>query len=135
MTTAWTDQASPSAKQDIASLLNVALDLTSASLRGGNVSRHFLVLMDLEGELTVRMGYGTNDVGVLVETVLDDYSSLRAILCVQDCGDQNSPRLRGFGDHRDSPPFDCDIDWRQSGSSLLDVVSSRISASDWWLFE
>jgi hypothetical protein len=135
MTTSWSEQVSPSAKQDIASLLNVALDVTSASLRGATSSHHFLVLLNLEGERTVRMGYGTSDVGELVETVLDDHTSLRAILCVRDCGDEHSSRLRGFGDHRESPPFDCEIAWRYTGSPLLEVVSSSISDSDWWLFE
>jgi hypothetical protein len=135
MTASWADQATPSAKQDIASLLNAALDVTSASLHGGIASRHFMVLMDLEGELTVRMGYGKSDIGALVETVLDNYSSLRAILCVQDCGDENNSTLRGFGDHRESPAFSCEIGWRRTESSLLDLVSSHISASDWWLFE
>ena len=135
MTALWADQAGPSVKEDVTSLLNPALDVTSASIHGGIASRHFIVLMDLEGELLVRMGFGTSDVGALVEPVLDDYSSLRAILCVRDCGDETDPTLRAFGDHREAPAFDCEVSWRRTESSRLDVVSFDISVSAWWLFD
>jgi hypothetical protein len=136
MASSWSEQAGPAVKQDVASLLNAAFDVTSGTFDGGIASRHFMIRMDLEGALNARMAYAADGIDRLVESVIDDEPSLRAVLIVPDCGDERSPTLRGYGDHREGPAFDVTITWRRRpGAPLLDVVSSQISHSSWWLFE
>ena len=99
-------------------------------------SRQFMILMDLDGALNVRMGYGADSIDSLVASVIEDEPTPRAVLVVPDCGDEQSPTLRGYGDHREGPAFDVTIGWqRRPGAPLLDIASSQISHSDWWLFE
>jgi hypothetical protein len=136
MASSWSQQAGPAVKQDVTTLLNTALDLTRGTLDGGVASRQFMVLMDLAGSLSARMAYGADSVDTLVAAAIDDEPNLRAVLVVPDCGDEQSPVLRGYGDHRDSPAFDITVTWRwQAGARLLDVDSSQIVHSSWWLFE
>ena len=136
MASSWSEQAGPAVKQDVASLLNAAFDLTVGTFDGGAASRQFLILMDLAGSLNARMGYGAGSVDDLVASVIDDESTLRAVLVVPDCGDAQNPTLRGYGDHRDGPAFDVTITWRRRPDApLLDIVASQISHSAWWLFE
>jgi hypothetical protein len=132
----WSEEAGPAVKQDVATLVSAAFDVTVGTLDGGAASRQFLILMDLDGSVTGRMGYGADSVDSLVATAINDEQTLRAVLVVSDCGDERSPTLRGYGDHRDAPAFDVTITWRRRpGGPLLGIVSSRISHSAWWLFE
>jgi hypothetical protein len=136
MAPSWSEQAGPAVKQDLASLLNVAFDITRGTLEGGVASRHFMVVMDLEGSLSGRMAYSPDAIDTLIESAIDDESRLRAVLVVPDCGDEQDPVLRGYGDHREGPAFDVTIAWqRRPDSPLLDIVGSQISPSSWWLFE
>ena len=132
----WTEEAGPAVKQDVVTLLNAAFDVTVGTLDGGAASRQFMILMDLDGSVTGRMGYGTDPIDSLVATAIDDEPTLRAVLVISDCGDERSPTLRGYGDHRDAPAFDITVNWRRRPDApLLGIVSSQISHSDWWLFE
>ena len=93
MASSWSEQAGPSVKQDVASLLNAAFDLTVGTFDGGMASRQFMILMDLDGALNARMGYGADSVDTLVASVIEDEPTLRAVLVVPDCGDEQSPTL------------------------------------------
>jgi hypothetical protein len=132
----WSEEAGPAVKQDVATLLNAAFDVTVGTFDGGPASRQFMILMDLDGALNARMGYGSDSIDALVASAIDDESTLRAVLVVPDCGDERNPTLRGYGDHRDGPAFDVTIGWRRRPDApLLEIVSSQISHSAWWLFE
>ena len=136
MAAPWSEDAGPAVKQDVAGLLNAALDVTCSTFAGGTASRHVMVLMTLDGSLNVRMAYGADAVDTLVASILDDHAGLRAALVVPDCGDETDPTLRGYGDHREGPAFDVRITWRRRPDSpLLAIVDSRITHSAWWLFE
>jgi hypothetical protein len=136
MASSWSEEAGPAVKQDVATLLNAAFDVTVGTFDGGMASRQFMILMDLDGALNVRMGYGADSIDPLIASVIEDEPTLRAVLVVPDCGNEQSPTLRGCGDHREGPAFDVTIGWRRRpGAPLLDIVSSQISHSDWWLFE
>ena len=131
----WSEQAGPAVKQDVATLVSAAFDVTVGTLDGGAASRQFMILMDLDGSVTGRMGYGVDSIDSLVATAIDD-ETLRAVLVVSDCGDERNPTLRGYGDHRNAPAFDVTITWRRRPDTpLLGIVSSRITHSAWWLFE
>lgn len=132
----WSEEAGPAVKQDVVTLLNAAFDLTVGTLDGGAASRQFMVFMDLDGSVNGRMAWGTDSVDTLIAMAIDGESTLRAVLVVPDCGDERSPTLRGYGDHRDGPAFDVAITWRRRpDAALLEIVSSQISHSAWWLFE
>ncbi len=136
MASSWSEEAGTAVKQDVASLLNAAFDVTIGTFDGGVASRQFMILMDLDGSLNARMAYGADSIDALIASVIDDESTLRAVLVVPDCGDERSPTLRGYGDHREGPAFDVTITWRRRpGAPLLDIVTSEISRSAWWLFE
>ena len=49
MASSWSEHAGPAVKQDVASLLNAAFDLTVGTFDGGAASRQFMILMDLAG--------------------------------------------------------------------------------------
>lgn len=132
----WSEQAGPAVKQDVATLLNAAFDITVGTLDGGAASRQFLVLLDLDGGLNARMAYGADPIDSLVASAIDAESRVRAVLIVRDCGDERNPTLQGYGDHRDGPAFDVTIGWRRRPAApLLEIVSSQISHSPWWLFD
>ncbi len=136
MPTSWADDASESVKADLAALLNAALDVVASTLDQRVAPAQFLILMDLEGQLTARLGYAHATVGDLVEPFLDDHASLRAVLCVRRPGNEAAPTLLAFGDHREGAPFDCRLDWRRvGGSPPLRVTGFEVSPSSWWLFE
>lgn len=132
----WSEEAGPAVKQDVVTLLNAAFDVTVGTLDGGAASRQFMAYMDLDGSVNVRMAWGADPIGTLVATANDSESILRAVLIVLDCGDDGTPTLRGYGDHRDGPAFDVAITWRRRADApLLAIVSAQISHSAWWLFE
>lgn len=132
----WGEQASEVVKQDVTSLVNVALDITSSTLQGGVASRQFAVLMDLEGSLRGQLAFGDGAVDVLVQTAIENEASLRAVLIVPDCGDEAQPVLRGYGDHREGPPFECTFAWRrQTDSTELALDNWQFVPSSWWLFD
>src|SRR5262249_24755845 len=132
----WSEDAGPAVKQDVVTLLNAAFDVTVATLDGGAASRQFMILMDLDGSVTGRLGYGADPIDGLVATAMSHEPSLRAVLVVSDCGDERSQTLRGYGDHRDAPAFDITVHWRRRPDApLLGIVSSQIAHSAWWLFE
>jgi len=80
--------------------------VTVGTLDGGAASRQFMIVMDLDGSVNGRMAYGADAIDTLVAMAIDDESTLRAVLVVPDYGDERSPTLRGYGDHRDGPAFD-----------------------------
>jgi hypothetical protein len=132
----WSEEAGPAVKQDVVTLLNAAFDVTVGTLDGGAASRQFMAYMDLDGSVNVRMAWGADAIGTLVATANGSESTLRAVLIVLDCGDEGTPTLHGYGDHRDGPAFDVAITWRRRPDApLLAIVSSQISHSAWWLFE
>jgi hypothetical protein len=132
----WADQASQAVKQDLSVLLNAALDVVASGFDNELKPNCFLILMNLEGQVTARLQYGHADVEHLVETVFDDQPSLRAVLCVRDPGTGPDPRLAAFGEHREAPAFSCTLRWqRTAGMPPLRVTGCEITLSDWWFFQ
>jgi hypothetical protein len=113
----WSEEAGPAVKQDVVTLLNAAFDVTVGTLDGGAASRQFMAYMDLDGSVNVRMAWGADAIGTLVATANGSESTLRAVLIVLDCGDEGTPTLHGYGDHRDGPAPRCAIwCWRTASS-------------------
>jgi hypothetical protein len=136
MTDSWADRASYSVKADLTALLNTALDVVLSSQNHPLAPEQFLVMMDLDGQITARLGFGGATVGDLIVPFLDDNASLRAVLCVREPGSPPDPTLRAFGDHREASAFDCALTWaKPAGSPKLRVQAFEVSDSAWWLFD